>query len=228
MLNQLAKNIWECPQALRFVGAEIGCRMTCVRLQSGDVVVHSPIRGSEPLYAEVEKLGRVRWLVAPNAFHHLFVKAWWERFPEATALVAPKLHKKRPDLANAPTLADIPSTWGDELQAIAIAGLPTIDEHVFFHRPSATLILTDLAFHFGRDSPFLTRWMIRLTGRLGKLAPTLLERLLVRNRKQFKASLEQVLEWPFERVVVSHGEILESKTARDALAEGYDWLGVAT
>ena len=224
MLNTLAENLWEAAQPLRFVGAELGCRMTCVRLASGAVVVHSPVRGTPELYDAVEGIGSVAWLVAPNAFHHLFVLDWHQRFPNATVLVAPKLRKKRPDLAGAALLTETPAEWADELEVLQIEGLPQVNEFVFFHRPSRTLVLTDLAFHFGRDSPFLTRWLIRLTGRLGELAPTLLERLLVRDRAALRESLQKVLEWPFERVVVSHGDILESDRAREALARGYDWL----
>ena len=94
---------------------------------------------------------------------------------------------------------------------------------VFFHRPSATLIASDLAFHIGASSPALTRLVFRLGGAYEKLAPTLLERMLVRDREAFRRSLERILEWPFDRVVVAHGEVLE-KGGREALARGYHWL----
>lgn len=223
MLNALADNLWEATQPLRFLGAELGCRMTCVRLLSGSVAVHSPVRASEELFAAVEDLGSVDWLIAPNAFHHLFIQDWREQFPKATTLVAPKLLRKRKDLTGLTPLSEPAAAWGQELEMIAVDGLPMVNEFVFFHRPSATLILTDLAFHFGRDSPFLTRWMIRLSGRLGELAPTTLERLLTRDKPAFRECLERILEWPFDRVIVSHGAILESG-GREALARGYDWL----
>lgn len=224
MLTKVAENVWEVCQPLRFVGAEVGCRMTCIRLTTGAVVVHSPVRGTPELFDAVEGLGPLKWLVAPNAFHHLFLSDWSERFPEATALVAPKLRRKRRDLQGATPLTEVPCEWGPELEVLPIEGFPLVNEFVFFHRPSATLVLTDLAFNFRRDSPFFTRWLIRLTGRLGELSPTIVERLLVSDRAAFRESIQRVLEWPFERVVVSHGEILESKAAREALARGYDWL----
>lgn len=223
MLKPLTENLWAASQPLKFLGVEIGCRMTCVRLSNGAVVVHSPIRATPQLFSSVAELGSIDWLIAPNAFHHLFVREWCERFPRAAALVAPKLLRKRSDLDSVVELGEPPDGWGRELEMVAIEGLPQVNEFVFFHRPSATLIVTDLAFNFPRQSPFLTRWLIRFGGRLGELSPTLVERLLVRDRSAFRKSIEQVLEWPFERVVVSHGDILESG-GRAALARGYDWL----
>jgi hypothetical protein len=223
MLKAVAENLSVASQPLRFFGAELGCRMTCVRLSTGAVAVHSPIRATPELLASVADLGPVAWLIAPNAFHHLFVQEWRVRFPEATTLVAPRLLTKRRDLVGAVPLSAPPAAWGRDLEMVAMKGLPLMDEHVFFHRPSATLIVTDLAFRFGRDSPFFTRWLIRLGGRLGELSPTVVERLLIRDRAAFRESLKRVLEWPFDRVVMSHGQVLDSG-GPNALARGYDWL----
>ena len=223
MLNAVADNLWVASQPLRFFGAQIGCRMTCIRLSTGAVAVHSPIRADEQLLAAVEGLGSIGWLIGPNGFHHLFLRHWCERFPEATVLVAPRILAKRRDLSGAVALHEAPDAWADELEMLPIEGLPQINEFVFFHRSSATLVITDLAFNFSRDSPFTARWMIRLSGRLGELAPTLVERLFMRDRAAFRRSLERVLEWPFDRVVMSHGEIVDSD-GRAALRRGYDWL----
>jgi hypothetical protein len=35
--------------------------------------------------------------------------------------------------------------------------------------------------------------------------------------------LERILEWPFERVVVAHGEVSETG-GREELVRGYSWL----
>ena len=44
-----------------------------VRLPDGRLFLHSPIAPSDDLAREVEALGPVAYLVAPNKFHHLFV-----------------------------------------------------------------------------------------------------------------------------------------------------------
>jgi hypothetical protein len=47
--------------------------------------------------------------------------------------------------------------------------------------------------------------------------------MATRDRKAAKASLEHILAWDFDRVTVTHGEVLESG-GKDALRAGYAWL----
>ncbi|HEM45978.1 MAG TPA: DUF4336 domain-containing protein, partial [Alphaproteobacteria bacterium] len=176
------------------------------------------------LVREVHALGRVAYLVAPNRFHHLFVGDWKRACPEASVYVAPALETKRADLAIAGVLGDEPEAgWAGTLDQVVLRGFPFANEVVFFHRPSATLIASDLAFNVGPGSPPLTRLAFRLAGSYGRLSPTILERLLVRDRKAFRESLERILEWPFERVVVAHGEVRETG-GREELVRGYAWV----
>ena len=51
---------------------DFGTRMTVVRLSDGGLFLHSPIRLDGGLRAQLDALGEVRAIVAPNRFHHLF------------------------------------------------------------------------------------------------------------------------------------------------------------
>lgn len=198
--------------------------MTVVRLPGSELLLHSPIAATAELVREVTTLGRVAYLVAPNRFHHLFVGEWKEACPDASIYVAPGLDTKRADLSIAGILTDEPEAgWKDTVEQVLLCGFPVANEIVFFHRPSATLIATDLAFNIGPSSPPLTRFAFRLGGTYAQLSPSLLERVLVRDRMAFRHSLERILEWPFERVVVAHGDVSE-KGGREELVRGYSWL----
>lgn len=224
MLRALDQGIWVAEQPLRFLGVEVGARMTVIRLADGRLLVHSPIRMAPERLAAVQALGEVAALIAPNRFHHLFAADWLAACPGARLYLAPGLDAKRPDLAGTSLLSDDPEPlWRGALEQVVVRGVPMMNEVVFFHPASRTLIATDLAFHFGPEAPAPTRLFIRLTGRHGELAPTVVERLLTRDRAAFRASLERILAWPFERVIVAHGTILE-RDGRGALARGYDWL----
>lgn len=224
MLRALDQGIWVAEQPLRFLGVEVGARMTVIRLADGRLLVHSPIRRVPERLAAVQALGEVAALIAPNRFHHLFAADWLAACPGARLYLAPGLAAKRPDLAGASLLSDEPEAlWQGALEQVVVRGVPMMNEVVFFHPASQTLIATDLAFHIGPEAPAPTRLFIRLTGRYGELAPTVVERLLTRDRSAFRASLERILAWPFERVIVAHGTILE-RDGRGALARGYDWL----
>ena len=198
--------------------------MTVVRLPGPRLLLHSPVAAGAELVREVQALGPVAYLVAPNRFHHLFVGEWQQACPEASVYVAPGLERKRPDLRGAATLTNEPEPdWAGTIDQVLVSGLPLANEVVFFHRPSATLVASDLAFNVGSSSPPLTRLAFRLGGAYGHLSPTLLDRLFVRDRSAFGRSLARILDWPFERVVVAHGRVSESG-GREELARGYSWV----
>ena len=223
-MQQLHSDLWITDSPLRFLGLEVGARMTIVRLPGGELLLHSPIAATDDLVREVKALGPVAYLVAPNLFHHLFVGEWKQAWPDAAIYVCPGLDAKRADLSIAGVLTDTPEPgWQDVLDQVVIRGFPFANEVVFFHRPSATLIVSDLAFNIGPNAAPLTRFAFRLGGSYGRVSPTPLERLLVKDRTAFRHSLEQILEWPFERVVVAHGEVSE-KDGREELVRGYSWL----
>jgi hypothetical protein len=223
-MQRLHSDLWitDCP--LRFLGVELGARMTIVRLPGPKLLLHSPLAATADLVREVTALGPVAYIVAPNRLHHLFVNDWQRACPDASTYVAPGLDTKRADLTITGVLADEPEPgWKGVLDQVLLGGFPYANEVVFFHRPSATLIATDLAFNIGSSSPPLTRLAFRLGGTYGRLSPTLFERLLVRDRTAFRRSLERILEWPFERVVVAHGDVSE-KGGREELVSSYSWL----
>ena len=222
-MQQLDQDLWVAQSPLRFFGLEVGARMTVVRLPNSKLFLHSPIAPTPELLSEVRALGEVAYLVAPNRFHHLFLGDWQRNFPNARAYAAPSLDQKRPDLKLDGLLSDEPvEGWAQALGQVFVRGFPFANEVVFFHRPSKTLIATDLAFNIGCDSPPLTRFIFRLSRTFGRLAPTLVERLLVRDRAAFRRSLEQIFQWPFERVVVAHGAVSE-RGGREELRQGYAW-----
>lgn len=223
-LRAIDDGLWVAEGPLRFLGIQMGCRMTVMRLGDGTQLVYSPIRHTAQLQSAVEAAGSVSWLVAPNKFHHLFVADWVGAVPGAKLAMSPGLTKKRKDLEPALVLGQSPPPWGDTVEVCAVDGMPAIEEWVLFHRPTATLVVTDLAFHLDDGCAASARFLGRVGGTFGKLAPTRLERLmLVGDKNALRGTVQKILEWPFERVVMAHGSIVESG-GRAALEEGFDWL----
>jgi hypothetical protein len=222
-MRQLHADLWVAESPLRYLGLELGARMTVVRLPAGELLLHSPIAPTPELVQEVGALGPVAYLIAPNRFHHLFVADWQREFPHASIHTAPGVEGKRPDLSIAGVLGDGPdSSWASSLDQVLVRGVPMMNEVAFFHKESATLIATDLAFNIGPSSPRLTRAAFRCLGCYGRLSPIRLERILARDRAAFGQALTCVMDWPFERVIVAHGEISETG-GREGLERGYGW-----
>ncbi len=223
-LRELTANLWVVDRPQRFYGLEVGTRMTVIRLPGERLLLHSPVSLDAELRRELEAIGRVCFVVAPNRVHHLHAGEVAAAYPDARLWVAPGLPRKRPDLVFAGVLDDeAPAEWRDEVEQVFFRGRPYENEVVFFHRPSRTLILCDLAFNFGARTATPTRLLMRLLRSYGRFGPSTLDPWLIRDRTAARQSLERILAWDFDRVVVAHGDILPSG-GRDALRQGYAWL----
>jgi hypothetical protein len=86
--------------------------MTIIRLAGGVLMVHSPIHLAQELLFDAGSIGSVRFIVAPNRFHHLFVADWQRAYPNAQTFCAPGLDTKRADLNFTSILGDDPpAAW---------------------------------------------------------------------------------------------------------------------
>ena len=224
MLQELDRDIWVVERPQRFYGLEVGTRMTVIRLADGSLLLHSPVALDPRLRRALDSLGPVRFAVAPNRFHHLHAGEVMRAYPEARLWVAPGLEQKRPDLAIEAVLGDeAPAEWKSEVDQVFFRGRPFENEIVFLHRASRTLILCDLAFNFGPRADPVIRLVMRLLRSYGRFGPSRLDPLLIRDRPAARQALERILAWDFDRVVIAHGEVLESG-GPDALRAGYAWL----
>lgn len=223
-LRELDKNIWIAERPQRFYGLEVGTRMTVIRLADGSLLLHSPVALDPELCRELDAIGRVRFTVAPNRLHHLYAGEVAQAYPGSRLWVAPGLERKRPDLVFVAVLGDeAPTEWREEVDQVFFRGRPYENEVVFLHRASRTLIMCDLAFNFGPRAAAPTRLLMRLLRSYGRFGPSTLDPWLIRDRRAARQSLERILAWDFDRVVVAHGDVLESG-GRDALRLGYSWL----
>jgi len=224
VLRELARDIWVVERPQRFYGIEVGTRMTVMRLADGNLLLHSPVALDAALRRELDAIGRVRYAVAPNRVHHLYAGEVAAAYPQSRLWVAPGLARKRPDLVFVDVLGDdAPPEWRGVVDQVFFRGRPYENEVVFLHRASRTLILCDLAFNFGPRSAAPTRVLMRLIRSYGRFGPSTLDPWLIRDRRAARESLERILAWDFDRVVVAHGDVLESG-GHELLRQGYSWL----
>jgi hypothetical protein len=224
-LRRLDDDLWVVDRPLGILGIQVGARMTVIRLENGDVLLHSPVAPDAELRDALAEVGPVRHLIAPNKVHHLYFAAAAAAFPEAIRWAAPGLADKRRDLTFDEVLGDTaPAAWADELDQVRLRGAPHVEEIVFHHRASRTLIATDLAFNIRESRSFITRLFLRANGVLGRFGPTRMFRSFIRDRTAARESLDRILAWDFDRVVMSHGVVLQSR-GRRVLRDAYQWMG---
>ncbi len=149
-LSEFGPGIWvgEGP-VVPFFSFPYPTRMAVIRLSDGGLFVWSPIALSNALKSEVDALGPVRFLVSPNAIHHLFLGEWKTAYPAARLYASPNLRKKRKDLAFDAELGDRPEPeWAADIDQVMMRGSFAMTEIVFFHRASGTAIFADLIENF--------------------------------------------------------------------------------
>ncbi|SJN53673.1 hypothetical protein VR7878_00437 [Vibrio ruber DSM 16370] len=227
-MKAIGENIWIFDgKAVPFLTLPYSTRMTIVRLADQSLWVHSPIELNPELKASVDTLGVVKYLIAPNQLHHLFISQWQSAYPEALSYGTEGVRHKRQDLTfNASLSAQADYPWADELDAVLFTGSQVMQECVFFHRPSETLIVTDLIENF---SPKAFNWFQRLLAKLtGILAPTgkmpLDWRLsFLMGKATARTHLEKILNWEPRTIVMAHGVIV-TENADQFLRRSFRWL----
>lgn len=98
-LEQVGEDIWVAngPE-VPFLGLMVGTRMTVVRLGE-KLWIHSPVAITSGMASELEDLGRIRYVVAPNKYHHIFLSEWQANYPAAELYASPGLKSKRQDIS---------------------------------------------------------------------------------------------------------------------------------
>ena len=223
LLEDLGAGVWIRRDSLAMMpGIALPLATTVLRDADGGLSLISPVSGIETWGPAVDALGPVRTVIAPNGFHHLFAKAAWERYGAASLVASAALQKKRPDFpATTRWLeGDARIDVAPGIAAFPVLGMKPVQEWVFLHEASRTLVVTDLLFHVLAPS-FGLGLVQRAFGTYKKLAVSKLFVGARKDRDAYDRSLRVLQGLDFDRLVVAHGEpILAGAKPRvvDALA----------
>ena len=209
-LRFIAPSIYAVEATLPVPGAALPLRCAIVQLEGGGVVLHSPVAIDEATAQQIDALGHVRAIIAPSGLHYLFASQAKLRWPEAELWASPAVRKKAPQLGIANELGATRWPYAAELRQFSLDGAPKVQEVVFFHQPSATLLVTDLVFNILEPKGLLAGLIYRLFGTYRHFDSSRLYRHYIADKAAFAESLEPVLAQPFSRIVMSHGDVIES------------------
>ena len=219
--------LWLREYLVRMGGARFNARMTVVKLRRGEILLHSPCTFGDSVAAEVAALGRVAAIIAPGNYHWLHVPAWQQAFPDAVTYVCPGVEKRANGLTFEFLLGDeAPPLWADELSQVAVLGTRVMREVAFFHRASRTLILVDLVENVTSATPgtnLLLRILFRGLGMWNRPSPAPEYRFAWGDKARVRECMERILAWEFERVILSHGDIIK-RDARRVVAQAWQMV----
>jgi hypothetical protein len=205
----IAENIWLLGYPLKMLGADLRRNVTLVRLRSGKLLIHSsgPFTGED--VTAIRALGEPAWLLEGILRHDTFARQGRDAFPEISYL-APEGFS---EVVGFPTLPILPAPpeWAGELEVVEIGGAPAAREVAVLHAPSRTLILTEVVFNFNDNQPLWTELLLRVAVG-GEHHPGMPRPVKagVKDEAAFQASMQSILAWDFDRVIVGHGDVIES------------------
>lgn len=224
MLNRIAEGVFEVTSELRMgPGFYLPVRSTVLTLENGELAVISPVKMSDETVAQIDAVGRVTHLVAPNLLHHLFLGPAIARWPGARIHGVKGLARKRADLTFHEVLGENEAALGQSVACVALEGAPQMNEVVLLHKPSRTLVVTDLIFNIQEPKGALTALFLRIMGTYRRLNVSRLVRLAMKDRARVAASTQRIASLDFDRLIVAHGAILETDAKR-RLAPIFQWL----
>lgn len=213
---------------VRDFGIWFTTRMTVVKLSNGSVWVHSPVPASLDTLHHILTLGTVEYLVAGTPRHVWRLAEWHTLFPEAqlwrprnTPATLQKGHLPYTGiLGNTP-----PPDWSDDFDQLAFQGNPLGEEVIFFHRASGTVILDDLIqIHSPRKGHPFNNALLALVGVAAPQGGVSLDlRLTFIHRALARQSLDYLLSWDFDKLIIAHGPCIEHD-AKPFVEKAFQWL----
>ncbi|KAL3924442.1 MAG: hypothetical protein SGILL_001039 [Bacillariaceae sp.] len=229
---------------------DVGCRMVVIQLEkSNDLWVHSPVGLDASTKQALSKLGNVKYVVSPNYEHLKFAEQWYKEYPGAYMWGCPGLSERLPNIKFEgeipsgllrPTQNDQKENCWDfneivplhlDMEVNPFTGKAFFNEVIFYHRPSKTLMTTDLFWNYPQSDGVPNsnlqgdkEWelaptveTIPLGSRLwkqgmDKVFLPFYKNLMVKNRGYYDEVKKVLLEeWDIETLIPAHGDIIRGK-----------------
>jgi hypothetical protein len=230
ILKPVGDGIWIVDSGpLHAAGAiPLPVRMTVMQLEDGGIVLHSPTRYDPVLRQEIESLGAIRHIVAPNSAHWSFVKDWKGRVPDALTWAAPGLRRRRQvKKARIAWHGDLgpqsQAHFAPDMDHIEVPGIGGFCEVCFFHRKSRSLVVTDLIQNLDdHHQSAMMRLVSKLIGAQDR-APLYLRAVVRLKGEPAKAAARQLVALEPKRVIFSHGRYFD-EDASARLRKSFEWL----
>ncbi|KAF7974990.1 hypothetical protein HWV62_10747 [Athelia sp. TMB] len=231
---------------VRFGFLPWGGRSTAIRLATGEVWILASTPLTLNTKEAIDKLGPVKWIMAGDVVHYMFLSEYKAAYPEAKVIgvkdLVPKMKEKGLELDGGEKHANavIPhihsqAAYGsdpegtkygfeNEIDACYFSGFANKDV-AWLHKPSKTLVEADLLFNLpGKEQYSKTKASPKVP-LIGSLDPfgKLHKHFVYGQGKDIKAMVRDaktVASWDFERIIPCHGDVIEER-GHDAWVAAY-------
>ena len=226
--------------------------MLAVRLTSGSLAVFSPVALTPEVKAKVAELGgQVKYIIAPDIEHHIFLSEWKTEYTEAKLIGPAGLPEKRqkqddPKIGKEPFAVVFDAKTKREQKVDpefdADFEYEFVDAHpnkelVFFFKPERTLIQADVMFNLPATEQYSKVPETEKSGGLlnrifGGLQTTQGDPKNTRrvmwylfsasNRPSFNESMQRIDQWDFTTNIPCHGDVMEGN-GKELFRKIFEW-----
>lgn len=221
--------------------------MTVVKMNDGGLFVFSPIKLDPATKEVITRMGLVTVLILPDIEHHLYVMDYLALNPNATVIGVPGLDKKRKDVPfehlmrpGGPAEQRKPFGLEEEFDYLYLD--KTVNrESLWYHRPTQTLLTADLMWNLpaieqyaqaGPGGKPMTKfnWMTKINSSFmnpESIGHTAFMWYVMAKGQSGRMQIEQAMkktinEWKPQRIVMCHGENVESNVI-ETIRRGFRW-----
>lgn len=197
-------------------------RSVLLKLKDHKNILISP--GSRLRDSDYQKMNNISDIVAPSLFHCGGVTQAVQYNSKAKVWGVPGAKDLKPSILWSDIISE--STWpyGDELEIIFLEGMPKVNEVIFLHKETKSLIVADLCFNLLNQKGVGSWIILNLFGTYNKLGISRFFLKFVEDQKAFQGSINKILQQDFENIILSHGDNVISG-AKPLLANSFKERG---
>lgn len=220
-LTQIDTGLWCLESHFVRLGFRASLRMSVIETGDG-LMLYSPVALTSEHLTAISAVGAVAIIMAPNLYHHMYLRPAIALFPNARILVPEGLEAKIGDIASAePMVNDHSVMLPTGIEHFTFAK-HHIRETILFHRASRTLVTSDLLYNYQHEHHKGEKAYFGLIGCYGSPKVAFYHRFSVTDRRiSIKAMVDKVSEWNPHRIVMSHGRIVEDANSGQIFAEAW-------
>ena len=218
-IQELSENLWRVEGALpHFSMRRV---MTVVRLQRGELLIHSAIAMDEASMQKLEAWGTPSILLIPHIRHRMDAPKYKARYPALRVYAPPAVMRKAREVVNVDgTYADAP--LDPSLSLPLVDGTGDNEGALIVHSSDGTsVVLTEVIFDLEPPKSSLGRVAIKLGGfGPGPCVTPVVKFEMVKNKRALAAHFERLAAIPdLVRLIVGHSRMSSGPAAADALRQ---------
>lgn len=194
-------------------------RTPLVKTAAGVIMISPGSRITPEIYSQHSG---VTDIVGPNLFHCAGVPAAAVAYPKAKKWGVQGARLAKHEISWDEELTPVNWPYQQELAVVCTSGMPKVNEAVFIHHETKSLIVSDLCFNMTDRGGFGAWIILSLFGTYQKFAVSKFLLKFIKDKPAFEKSLAEIYSFNFENIIVSHGQNIQGNAKNvllKALAE---------